>query len=295
MAATKGKTKGGKAAIAAAERRLMRVIERSTIEIDAAVNSAQLVAFDAMEATGAERLTLVGKALEQSPLCVDAWGILASEAPEGSGFALELWRQAVAAGEVMLGPWRMEEYKGEFWGWVETRPYMRARQGLAMELRRQGQMAEAIDTLRGSLALNPNDNQGIRYILLDWLLEAGADAEAKALHEAYAEDDSAAWHYAAALLAFRQSGDGPAAAAALQAALANNPHVPGLLLGRVAAPEEEPEYYSPGDPSEAVVYLETAAAGWKAAPGALDWLARAVPDEVAASPPKRGRKPRATA
>ena len=294
MAATKARAKGGKAAAAAAERRVMRVIERSTIEIDAAVNDAQLIAFDAMEAVGAERLKLAGQALERSPICADAWGILASEAPEGSAFALELWRQAVAAGEVALGPWRMAEYKGAFWGLVETRPYMRARQGLAMELRQQGQAAEAIDTLRGTLALNPNDNQGIRYILLDWLLEAGADTEAKALHDAYAEDDSAAWHYAAVLLAFRQSGDGPAAAAALRAALANNPHVPGLLLGRVAAPAEAPEYYSPGDPSEAVVYWETAAAGWQAAPGALEWLARAVPEEVAAAPkPKPRRKPKA--
>ncbi len=290
--ATKAKAKGGKTATAAAEQRVMRVIDRSTIEIDAQQNSAQLIAFDALEAAGAERLKLAGKALETSPVCVDAWGILATEAPEGTAFALDLWRQAVAAGEVALGPWRMAEYRGEFWGLVETRPYMRARLGLAMELRRQDQHAESIDTLRGSLALNPNDNQGIRYILLDWLLEAGANAEAAALHAAYGEDGSAAWDYAATLLAFRDSGDGPAAAKALQAALANNPHVPELLLGRVAPPAQEPEYYSPGDKSEAVVYLETAAAGWRGTPGALDWLGRAVPAGPAAEKPKpkRGRK-----
>jgi tetratricopeptide (TPR) repeat protein len=287
MAATKAK--GGKTAAAAAERRVMRVIERSAVEIDAQQNSAQLIAFDALEAAGAERLKLAGKALEVSPVCVDAWGILATEAPEGTPFVLDLWRQAVAAGEVALGPWRIAEYKGEFWGLMATRPYMRARLGLAMELRRQDRSAEAIDTLRGSLALNPNDNQGIRYILLDWLLEAGADAEAAALHAAYDEDGSAAWDYAATLLAFRKAGDSPAAAKALRAALANNPHVPDLLLGRVAPPAREPEYYSPGDQSEAVVYLETAAAGWRGTPGALEWLARAVPAGPAAKP-KRGRK-----
>ena len=143
-------------------------------------------------------------------------------------------------------------------------------------------MAEAIDTLRGTLALNPNDNQGIRYILLDWLLEAGAVPEAAALHGAYEEDDSAAWHYGALLLAFRQGG-AAAAATLLAPALANNPHVPGLLLGRVAAPAEEPEYYTPGDASEAVVYLQTGAAGWRAAPGALDWLREAVPGEARAA------------
>jgi tetratricopeptide (TPR) repeat protein len=281
------KVKGGKAAVAAQERRVMRVLEDSTIEIDHQVNGAQGIAFDAMEATGKERLTLAGKALQASPLAVDAWGILASEAPDGAPFTLDLWRQAVAAGEVFIGPWRMAAWRGEFWSIIETRPYMRARQGLAFELRRQGMVAEAIDTLRGTLALNPNDNTGARYILLDWLLEAGADAEAAALHAAYEEDSSAAWHYGAVLLAFRSGGEAKAAEA-LPAALGNNPHVPGLLLGRVPMPAESPEYYSPGDADEATVYCETAAEGWRAAPGALDWLARAVPGEPA--PPPKPRK-----
>ena len=282
------KARGGKAAVGAQERRVMQVLKDSTTEIDHQVNGAQDIAFDAMEATGKERLTLAGKALQASPLCVDAWGILASEAPEGLPLTLELWRQAVAAGEVFIGPWRMADWRGEFWEIVETRPYMRARQGLAVELRRQGMAAEAIDTLRGSLALNPNDNQGLRYILLDWLLEAGAAAEAAALHTAYGEDDSAAWHYGAVLLAFRQGGEAMAAEA-LPAALENNPHVPDLLLGRVAMPPS-PEFYSPGDADEAAVYCETAAAGWRAAPGALDWLARAVPGEPAPPKPRRRAK-----
>ena len=279
-----------KAKVKAAERRVMRVIEKASIEIDHVVNEAQTIAFDAMEATGAERLKLAGKALETSGLCVDAWGILASESPQGTEFTLQLWRHAVAVGEAGFGPWRMADWKGEFWQIIETRPYMRARQGLALELRRQGQVAEAIDTLRGTLALNPNDNQGIRYILLDWLLEAGAVPEAAALHAAYEEDDSAAWHYGAVLIAFRQGG-AAAAAGALAAALANNPHVPGLLLGRVAAPAAEPEYYTPGEASEALVYLQTGAAGWQAAEGALDWLREAVPGEPAPPPkPKRNAK-----
>lgn len=281
-----------KAKVKAAERRVMRVIEKASIEIDHVVNEAQTIAFDAMEATGAERLKLAGKALETSGLCVDAWGILASESPQGTEFTLQLWRHAVAVGEAGFGPWRMADWKGEFWQIIETRPYMRARQGLALELRRQGQVAEAIDTLRGTLVLNPNDNQGIRYILLDWLLEAGAVPEAAALHAAYEEDDSAAWHYGAVLIAFRQGG-AAAAAGALAAALANNPHVPGLLLGRVAAPAAEPEYYTPGEASEALVYLQTGAAGWQTAEGALDWLREAVPGEAAPpAKPQRKTKPR---
>ncbi len=282
MAKTTGKSNGKSTA---QERRIQQALQQATIGIDAAVNDAQIIAYDAMEAGGAPRLKLAGEALAVSGLCADAWGLLASEAPAGSPLALSLWRQAVAAGEVAIGPWRMVEWQGEFWGILETRPYMRARQGMALELRRQDQLGEAIDTLRGTLALNPNDNQGIRYILLDWLLEAGALPEAAALHAAYEEDSSAAWHYAATLLAFRQGG-GAAALPVLTAALANNPHVPGLLLGRQAMPAEDPEYYSPGDASEAAVYCQTGAPGWRATPGALDWLAEA-------APAKPKRKPKA--
>lgn len=276
----------------AAERRIRQALQQATGEIDAALGAAQDLAFEAMEAGGAERLALAAKALAASPLCADAWSLLATEAPDGSPLGLSLWRQAVAAGEVAIGPLRMAEWQGEFWGIQETRPYMRARQGLALALRRQDMLAEAIDTLRGTLALNPNDNQGIRYILLDWLLEAGAIPEAAALHAAYEEDSSAAWHYAAALLAFRQGG-AAAAQPALAAALANNPHVPGLLLGRRPMPAEDPEYYSPGDASEAAVYCQTGAPGWRAAPGALDWLAAAAAPAEAAPPARPKRKPKA--
>jgi len=33
------------------------------------------------------------------------------------------------------------------------------------------------------LRLNPNDNQGIRYLLVDWLLQLGRDEEAAGVAE----------------------------------------------------------------------------------------------------------------
>lgn len=141
------------------------------------------------------------------------------------------------------------------------------------------------------LTLNPNDNQGVRYMLLDWLLADGGATAAAALHKRYVEDASAMWQYAAALLAFQRKGDGAEARAALAEAVAGNPHVPALLLGRTRLPAAMPEYYSPGDESEAVVCVEGAAPAWKATPGALDWLASQLPGDAPA--PRRPRKPRA--
>src|SRR3546814_18004768 len=49
-------------------------------------------------------------------------------------------------------------------------PYMRARAGLAITLWRLGDQQAAIDHYRAMLILNPNDNQGIRYLLATALL-----------------------------------------------------------------------------------------------------------------------------
>ena len=48
------------------------------------------------------------------------------------------------AGELALGPKGFKEYAGHFWGFLETRPYMRARAGLAGTLLKLGDEDAAI-------------------------------------------------------------------------------------------------------------------------------------------------------
>ncbi len=74
------------------------------------------------------------------------------------------------------------------------------------------------------------------------------------------------------LLAFRETGPGPKADALLAEALTYNPHVAALLLGRKRMPKAEPDDYSPGEASEAVVYVRDGAAAWASLAGALAWL-----------------------
>ena len=88
----------------------------------AALDRAQDTAFAAAEAASAEkRRSLAEKALAISPLCADAWGILAQLAEPGSDDELEFWRRGVDAGKAALAD-SFEEMEGEFWGWIETRP-----------------------------------------------------------------------------------------------------------------------------------------------------------------------------
>ncbi|MGA7495151.1 MAG: hypothetical protein WBX00_00315, partial [Isosphaeraceae bacterium] len=106
-----------------------------------------------------KRVELAKKALELSPDCADAYVLLAEQAKRRKE-ALELFEKGVAAGERALGPEAFREHVGHFWGLIETRPYMRAREGLASLLWTAGRRHEAIGHLQDMLRLNPNDNQG---------------------------------------------------------------------------------------------------------------------------------------
>jgi tetratricopeptide (TPR) repeat protein len=241
-----------------------------------ALEGAQAVAYDAWDATGARRLALAQKALALSPLCADAHVILAHATP-GADAALARWRQAVAAGEAAIGPAGMKEMEGEFWGWLETRPYMRALLGLAGALRESGQFEEAIAIGRRMLVLNPNDNQGVRHVLLGWLVTAGKDAGAQALIDDYPDDGMALWPWSRALLAFRAEGGTAAARSFLNLAVATNPHVAPLLAGTKRMPKRAAAYYSWGDPSEAQLVVSEIGEAWQLTPGAVDWLRASLP------------------
>ena len=55
--------------------------------------------------------------------------------------------------------------KGDFWSFIETRPYMRAKAQLTDELWAAGFAEESIKHYKDMIELNPNNNQGVRYIL----------------------------------------------------------------------------------------------------------------------------------
>jgi len=243
---------------------------------DEALDLAQEKAFDAMEApTAEERIALAQEALALSPRCADAYLVMAQETPD-PGEALALLRQAVAAGAEALGKAAFEDDVGLFWGLIETRPYMRARHELALALWRAGDREEAIGHYQDMLRLNPNDNQGIRYLLIDALLELGREAEAAALLKRYKEDGSAAWAWSGALLAFRRSGNSAAARKALARAVDANRHVPAYLLGKRRLPRKLPDFIGMGDEDEAAAYVHGAAGTWAAQPGAKAWVAEAL-------------------
>ncbi len=217
------------------------------------------------------RAQLARDALALSPDCADAYVLLAEQTPRRKE-ALKLYEQGVAAGERALGSERFQEAVGHFWGVLETRPYMRAREGLAQVLWTSGRRNEAVRHLQEMLRLNPNDNQGLRYTLAGWLLFLDRDAELEALLRQFDDDGMAAWAYTRALLAFRKHGDTLEARQLLKQAKKANKYVPDYLLGRKFPPEQQPPHYGLGDENEALIYVAGFLAGWKGTPGAVAWL-----------------------
>jgi tetratricopeptide (TPR) repeat protein len=249
-----------------------------------ALEQAQDLMYQAWEARGAQRLRLARKALEISPDCADAYVLLAEESAKSPQEARDLYWQGVQAGERAIGPDNFEEYTGHFWGILETRPYMRARAGLAQVLWFLGDKKQATQHVSEMLRLNPGDNQGLRYVLVNWLLDTHNTTDLKSLFKQYPEDGMATWLYSQALLAFREEGPSKNASTLLQQALDHNPFVPQFLLGDKKLPKRLPALIGFGDENEAVEYAVGALLIWHQDSSALDWLRTA---SIQHNPPTR--------
>lgn len=254
---------------------------------DTPLDSAQELIYEALESDDdAERLELAHQALELSPDCADAYVILAEQA-DTLDEALRLHAEGVAAGERSLGEDYFKEFAGDFWGMLETRPYMRARLGLAQCLWAAGRREEALGHYREMLRLNPNDNQGIRYLLLEALMDADRREDAQRLLDEYKEDSSANWGYTRAILAFREEGDTEKSRQALKQAAKANPHVPEYLVGNRPVPRDLPEYVGYGDEDEAVSYIAGNMSAWRNTPGAITWLRKVLKVTLPDPPPQK--------
>jgi tetratricopeptide (TPR) repeat protein len=245
-----------------------------------ALDQAQEKMYEAWEATGKRRVKLAREALEISPDCADAYVLLAEETTRTPEEAKQLYEQGVMAGERALGREIFEDAAGEFWGILETRPYMRARAGLAEVLAAMDEKQQAIEHYRELLRLNPNDNQGNRYLLTHLLLQEGMDDQLAELLSQYEKDASAEWAYTRSLWRFRREGASADADEALYAAFARNPHVPLYLMGGKRLPSHPPEYISFGDENEAVAYIFEATQDWIMTPGAPEWLVETMLKEL---------------
>jgi tetratricopeptide (TPR) repeat protein len=233
---------------------------------------AQEIAYHAMGATSApEAAMLARQALGLDPDCVDALCILAHSTCASEMECIAKLRAAVDLAERALGQKFIDENRGHFWSIMETRPYMRARLDLGMQLIEAGGAEEGITHLQALLDLNPNDNQGVRELLLPMFLLFEDLVRARELLARYPDEYTAIFNWGRTLERYL-SGDLRDAQRCLAKARFQNPRVEKYLTGKRAEPRNLPASYSPGQESEARHCAFFLAVPWRLHPTAVQWL-----------------------
>ena len=240
-----------------------------------ALSYAQDIMYDAWETESEkERIKMAKEALSVSSDCADAYNLLAEEKAGTLEEAKELYEKAIEAGERALGKKSFKEDKGHFWGILKTRPYMRARAGLAECLWELGEHEEAIEHYREMLRLNPNDNQGIRYILAGCLVKLKRYEELDNLLNKgkYKDDCGIEWLYTQALLCFVKEGDSQRSRQYLNIAIKSNPYTVDYLVGRRHMPGVVSDMIAMHSEEEGAYYAVNFYEAWMKVPGAIEWL-----------------------
>src|ERR1017187_7217427 len=256
-------------------RSLLRSIERVLgAKSNDASATAQDLFYEAMDApTDEEELALLEKALKLDAGNVDVLRALFCHENFSEVEEIDFLRKLVQLAETRLGPKAFKEFAGQFWGFHETRPYMRVREMLAEHLRLAGKLEEAVVEWQEMLKLNPGDNQGVRYSLLPCLLILQRLEAARKLFEKFPEEFewNAVFAWGRVLERFL-SADLPGAETALAVARKQNPHMQVYVKGHRQIPKTSPEAYAPGSKEEAICFADIVRAAWEKYPAALKWL-----------------------
>lgn len=146
------------------------------------------------------------------------------------------------------------------WGHLENRPYLRAMHIALLSYMRLRRRRDAVTLIDLMLARNPDDNQGVRYLLGSEALRAGDHERARAVFEA--EPAYPPYLYELAL-SYLITGELVAAATALRRGFCANPYIAEILGGN---PNPEPLAIWHGtswaEPENASDYVQMYGALW---------------------------------
>ncbi len=218
--------------------------------------------------------------LEQHPLALQNFEILEDwisalmESRTSHGFEevmlVPLLRHAEAVLRKVIAHHHAEKLQLE-WGWHENRPALRLLQELATMLRLTHNFTGAVRVMEWMvLTLNPNDNQGMRDLLIHDYLRIGEITEALALAQKF-PDDMAGMAYGTAL-AFFVAKQETAAADAIRKANERFPEVRKMLLAdKPKQPRLRVGLVRVGGKDEAWFYRADHLDVWQSS-GGLAWL-----------------------
>lgn len=237
-------------------------------DIDSPADPIVNEAWDA--ATPARRVKLARKALAADLNAIDAYNLLGLHA-ETLAERIALFREGVRVGERLFAP-AFDDPEMEWWGFLGTRPWMRAQHNLGLALLEAGDKADAADTFRRMLTLNKNDNQGVRMLLLKIAAEDGDYGTCKLLFADY-PDDIFLEFPATRLLVDLATKKTVNFAAHAERITQSNPHALALLAtaarkGRWSRPPAD-DMVAFGSKQAAAIYLDEFKAAWMRHPKLL--------------------------
>lgn len=156
------------------------------------------------------------------------------------------------------------------WSDLENRPFLRAAHGVALSRLRLDRRGEAIPTMEKMLGWNPNDNQGVRFLIGSEYLRAGEQEKAMSFFET--EIEYPPYRYEMALLLLRQ-GLHVEAATSLRRGFVENGYIAEVLCG---SPHPLPAGIWHGiswsEPGPAMDYVLDYGTLWHATPDAVAFL-----------------------
>ncbi|MEQ1552900.1 MAG: hypothetical protein ABL929_01910 [Ferruginibacter sp.] len=231
---------------------------------------AQDMVFAASELPPKKAQEKIKEALLLNPDCIEAHEFLGLKEKDIRK-AVFHFEDGINIGRRIFFGEKYNKYKGHFWGIHETRPFMRCLQHYAGCLFGLLKTNECVAIYEEMLALNPNDNQGVRDLFFVRILELNDFEKYKKYEKIYNTDVTAFAFYNSALAAFLTLGDTKTAQNKLAKAIKANVFVPKKLLSSKAI-TNVPSMYGFGDENEATYYAYFAKGLWQKNKAALNWL-----------------------
>lgn len=157
------------------------------------------------------------------------------------------------------------------WGFLENRPFMRAYHFLGLQLSATQGPAKAREIFARLASVNPDDNLGARYLLMECHLDLADWEAALALAHQYPHDSSAEFLYSK-IVALVQLEREDEAIDSILSALQYAPKVAEELLKtrHIRPKEKAPSYVETGSSDEAFTYWERNKRHWsKSSPAFL--------------------------
>ena len=187
--------------------------------------------------------------------------------------AFRRWKLAVEIGFRSFPPTFMIGRDTLPWAWLENRPFLEACRSLGIRYLVRGRHYDASSVFENILNLNPDDNQGVRAILVDSYLAVDAVIPALEVCDRFPGDSMTELLYGRVLALYRL-GRFDEAQDALEIAVRHKPLVAEELIKDAHVPPEDfdPDLLIAGDPGEACHYWIFSGPLWLDSPDAIDFV-----------------------